>query len=107
MGPNDGTVRTIAERMARDLADQGRVLEAGWQMYRLLLLKVPAHEARDELREAFEAGAEYIFGTLMAMLEPGEMETGNDLRRMHRLNAELQPIRERLKLKYGRTAGRA
>jgi hypothetical protein len=100
-------VKELADRLSKALADEGRVVAAGWQIYRLACLKIPPHEARDDLREAFEAGAEHLFGTMMSMLDPGTEETPADMARMDRLNDELKPIRQRLQLKYGVTMGRA
>lgn len=105
--PPPEVVKKLAERVTRDLADQGKLLEAGWQAYRLLCLQVPPHEARDDLREAFMSGAEHLFASIMSMLDPGTEETPDDMRRMDRLNDELEPIRQGLRLKYGRTAGSA
>ena len=99
------TIQRLAERITRDLVDQDKLLEAGWQLYRLLCLKVPPHEARDDLREAFLAGAEHLFSSMIVMMEPGTEATENDLRRMDTINVELDQVRKTLRLKYGRTAG--
>jgi hypothetical protein len=101
------TIRTLAERITRSLVDQGKLIEAGWQTYRLLCLHTPPHEARDDLREAFLAGAEHVFSSMITMLDPGTEETDDDMRRMDQLHAELEPVRKTLTLKYGRTAGSA
>ena len=94
---SDETIRRMAERLVPDLVDQGKLLEAGWQIYRLLCLKLQPHEARDDLREAFMAGAETLFSSIVGMLDPG----------MDRIDKELEPVRAHLKLKYGRTGGHA
>jgi hypothetical protein len=107
MNDNPTTIQTMAEKHTRSLAEQGKLIEAGWQTYRLLCLKTPPHESRDDLREAFLAGAEHAFSSMITMLDPGQDETEGDLRRMDRLHAELEPIRKTLTLKYGRTAGSA
>lgn len=107
---DDNRVRVLAERLTKDLADQGLLLEAAWQTYRLLCLKTPPHEPRDDLHEAFMAGAEHLFASICTFLEPGHNPdeiTENDMRRMDMLDRELEPIRRMLRLKYGHTAGRA
>jgi hypothetical protein len=100
-------VQKLADRIAKDLADEGKLLEAGWQIYRLLCLKAPPHEACDDLREAFMAGAEHLFASIIQMLDPEAEPTENDLNRMNLLLAELEPVQKALRLKYGRTAGSA
>jgi hypothetical protein len=104
---SDEGIRRLAERLTRTLADDGKLIEAGWQAYRLLCLKLQPHDAADPLREAFMAGAEHLFASMMNMLDPGLEETPDDMRRLDRLHAELEPVREMLQLKYGRTAGSA
>lgn len=106
-GVSQTTVAAVAERLTRSLADQGKLLEAGWQSYRLLCLKIPPHEGRDDLREAFLAGAEHTFASIINMLDPESEPTEADMRRMDMLHSELEPIRKMLTLKYGRTAGSA
>jgi len=100
-------LREIADRIVRDLVDQGALVEAGWQAYRLLCLRRPAHDAAADLREAFESGAEHIFSALFQILDAGEDATPDDLSRMDKLAAEVERIRVKLKLKYGRPAGNA
>ena len=106
-GQIDPRIQAAADKLVRSLADGGQLIAAGWQAYRLLCLKTPPHEARDDLREAFMAGAEHTFTSMLGMLDPGEKETEADMQRMVRLDAELEPVRRMLKLKYGRTAGSA
>jgi hypothetical protein len=100
-------VREVAERLVKRLADQGQLVEAGWQTYRLLCLKMPPHETRDDLHEAYLVGAEHVFASIINMLDPGQDETEADLTRMDRLHTELEPIRKTLTLKYGRPSGTA
>jgi hypothetical protein len=96
-----------AEIITRALANEGRLLEAGWQVYRLLCLRMPPNEIRDDLREAFLAGCEHTFTSMIGMLDSGEEPTEADLHRMSMLHTELEPITKTLRLKYGRTAGSA
>jgi hypothetical protein len=96
-----------ASIITRMLADEGKLLEAGWQVYRLLCLRMPPHENREDLQEAFMAGCEHTFASMIGMLDSEEEPTDADMQRMNMLHAELEPITAKLKLKYGRTAGRA
>src|SRR5277367_1872575 len=101
------TPQEMAEKLTKDLADQGKLLEAGWQTYRLLCLKKSFSDPAYDLREAFYGGAEHIFSSMINMMDPGIEETEADLTRMDLLHKELSEIRDQLRLKYGRTAGNA
>jgi len=101
------TVEQLAVRLTKDLVDQGKLLEASWQLYRLLMLKAAFHEPREAEREAFEAGCELVFTSIMNMMEPGTEPTEHDLQRMDSIFREVQAIQQRLQLKYGRSMGNA
>jgi hypothetical protein len=106
--PPPDKVRQMAERIAQELADQGKVIEAGWQIYRSFALRdVQSIKELDRLREIWDAGASHLFTTIATMLEPGVMETEADLRRMTKVGDEAQAIDNRLRLKYGPWQGRA
>lgn len=95
-------IADLADKLVRELAAQGLLVEAGWQTYRLLCLKVPPHEARDDLREAFMMGAEHIFASMIQMLDPGTEETPGDIMLLSKLDAELEVVRQVLQRKYNR-----
>jgi hypothetical protein len=100
-------MKELADRITKGLADEGKLIEAGWQIYRLLCLKIPPHEARDDLHEAFLAGAEHLFASIVNMLDPEAEPTEADLERMNLMFEELEPFRKTLRLKYGPVMGRA
>jgi hypothetical protein len=104
---SDDTIRRVAEKLVKDLADRGLLIAAGWQTYRLLCLKLPAHEPADALHEAFMAGAEHVFASMMNMMEEDREPTAADMHRMTQLHEELEPVRATLKLKYNRAMGSA
>lgn len=101
------TVRRLAERITKQLADDGLLIQSGWQIYRMMMLKLQPHQDADDLREAFLAGCEYVWSCMMNMLDPGTEETAADLSRMDRLHKEVLGIQSQLQLKYGRTMGSA
>jgi hypothetical protein len=85
--------RAVLERLSRALADQGRLIEAGFVGMRLAcdLQDAPADQLR-ELRMAFFGGAQHLFSSIMTILEPGEdgeEPTDKDLERMSLISAEL------------------
>ena len=83
--------RAFLERLSRELADQGKLIEAGWVSLRLTAI---AHDAPaiqlQEMRMAFFAGAQHLLGSIMSILDPGDEPTDADLRRMDLINKELR-----------------
>lgn len=77
-------------KLSRDLVDDGLLIEAGWQALRAVAM--PANTPKDqiaEMRNAFFAGAQHVFSSIMSMLEEGAEPTENDLARMTQINDEL------------------
>lgn len=78
------------EKLSRDLVDRGLLIEAGWQS---MLATVVAKDApavqKEEMRDAFFAGAQHLFASIMSMLEEGAEATEADLARMSQISDEL------------------
>lgn len=82
--------RELHDRIVRDLMDRGRLIEAGFQSLRLIMIPVEAPVVQVmEMRKAFFAGAQHLFASIMSALESGEEATDKDLRRMSLIQAEL------------------
>src|SRR5690606_29496803 len=82
----------IADRIAGHYVDRGLIIEMGFAG--LISTAYPDWEAMpkdqlDQLRSAFFAGAQHLFGSIMGILDPGEEPTERDLRRMDLINHEL------------------
>lgn len=96
------------ERLSRDLTDRGLLIEAGFVSLRRAAIAPDAPpEQVAELRAAFFAGAQHLFGSIMTMLEPGDDPTHGDLRRLDLINAELLRFVEDYKARHLRTKGSA
>ncbi len=92
--------RHALEQMARNLTDKGKLIEAGWIGLRIAAIPADAPQAQlDEMRNAFMAGANHLFFSIMQILDPGEDETPGDLRRMAMIEGELNSFGEELKLR--------
>jgi hypothetical protein len=100
--------RQYLEQLSKRLADDGKLIEAGWVSLRLngIALNAPAIQL-DEMRMAFMAGAQHLFASIMTILEPGAMETEADLRRVDLIHQELESYRAELELRVGRPKGSA
>ena len=85
--------------MSVTLADNGKLIEAGW--FSLMAIAIPADAPPvqvKEMRKAFMAGAQHLFASIVTILDPGDDEpTEADLRRMDLINAELKAYVEELK----------
>ena len=97
-----------AEKISRELADGGRIIEAGWVGLRELAIPNTAPQTQiDEMRTAFFAGAQHLFASIMTILEPDAEPTEKDLERMSLIHAELEQFRAEFELKHLPTKGRA
>lgn len=75
---------------AQDAANKGLLVEAGWIGLRAAWISDDASAIQiEEMRNAFFAGAQHIFSTIMSMQDDGLEETPADLERMDKLSAEL------------------
>lgn len=100
--------RNHLERLHDELADSGKLIEAGWVGMRLAcdLVDAPADQLR-EMRMAFFAGAQHLFGSIMTVLEPGDEPTDKDLARMDMIDKELKTFIADFSAKYIPTKGTA
>ena len=82
--------RQFLERLSRRLADDGRLIEAGWVALRIQAIphNAPAVQLQ-EMRMAFMAGAQHLFASMLGILDPGLEETPDDMRRMDLIHQEL------------------
>ena len=78
-------------RLERDLVDQGKLIEAGWVGLRIAAVPADASALQlSEMRTAFFAGAQHLFGSIMGILDDDAETTDDDLRRLTLIDQELQ-----------------
>jgi hypothetical protein len=101
--------RAFLERMSRELADQGKLIEAGWVAFRLLALPQDVSPVQlDNCRMAFMAGSQHLFSSINAVLDHGDAEpTDADLRKMSLINEELQAFYAEMELRVAKSKGSA
>jgi hypothetical protein len=92
-------IRQAANQIAKEMMDQGLLIEAGWSMLRSMTIPSDAPPQQIfEMRRAFFAGAQHLFGSLVGGLDPQKEPTDDDLRRMNMIDAELTKFAHELKL---------
>lgn len=96
----------LLKKLERQLADDGRIIEAGWIGLRAVALSSEAPQVQiDEMRSAFFAGAAHLFATIMSVLDEDAEPTADDMRRMTLINDELQKFIAEFELRHGATKG--
>ncbi len=102
----DEKTRKVHDALAKAMVDQGKLIEGGFALFEFYTMHPDAPQIqRDEMRTAFMAGAQHLFGALMCMLDPGEESTDTDMRRIGLIHAELNAWAVKLALRVSNTAG--
>jgi hypothetical protein len=89
-----------ADRIVRDMAERGKLVEGGWRAFRQVMMKDldfndPANR-EDSLRTLYFLACDHLFSSLVgALLDPGHQESDGDLRRFENVRRELQEFRLR------------
>lgn len=100
--------RAYLERLSRELADQGKLIEAGWVGLRLAAVPLDASAVQlEEMRNAFFAGAQHLFSSIMTILEPDAEPTDKDLERMTLIDKELRAFINDFTMRRCKAEGRA
>jgi hypothetical protein len=91
----------LIDKLTREATDAGKIIELGWLSYLAVVIPADAGDVQvSESRLAFFAGAQHLFSSIMNILDPGTEPTEQDLRRMDRINNELDEFVEQMKKKY-------
>lgn len=92
----------VVEALTRKLIDEGRIIEAGWRSFDLMVLPPTAPQVqRDEMRKAFFAGAQHLFASLVTAMDDGP-ETPDEMRRVELIDAELAGFAAELRREMAR-----
>jgi hypothetical protein len=79
------------DRIAAELTDAGKIIEAGWQGFRLMCVPPDAGMAQlGDMRAAFFGGAMHLFTSITSAMDPGEEPTERDMQRMQLIQKELE-----------------
>jgi hypothetical protein len=105
----DLRAEALAE-LARTLTDQGLLIESGFALLRKAAIPPEASAVQvSEMRDAFFAGAQHLFGTLTGggLLDDDAEPTEQDMQRMQKIHDELRDFIEAYKLRMARPQGQA
>ena len=101
-----GRLQREFEALKRRLADEGKLIEAGWVGLRLAAIPLDAPAIQlEEMHNAFMAGAQHLFASIMNVLDPDAEPTEADMRRMDLIDRELRAFGEALKLRVAEAEG--
>lgn len=88
----------LAAKVTRELLDNGKIIAAGWTLFRSYVIPKDAPLIQiQEMEKAFFAGAQHLWGSIMSGLDEDAEITPQDERRMELIGAELDAFGERLK----------
>jgi hypothetical protein len=101
MGEHKLRSKDEIERLAKGITelatDDGQIIALGALAF--IKYVVPADAQPEQIRDmrnAFIAGADFLFTSIMNILEPGAEPTEKDLDRMNRINDELLRFRKEM-----------
>lgn len=104
----DPKLRTVVEGITKKLCDDGRIIQAGFEAYRITAMSPRAPDVQvRECRMAWFAGAQHLFSSIMNVLDPGTEPTEADMERMSKIGAELDAFVDELKLRVATPEGNA
>ena len=100
--------RDQLEQLHKDLANSGKLIEAGFVSMRLACMApdAPPDQVR-EMRMAFFGGAQHLFASIMIALDPEAEPTEADMRRMDLIDRELREFIQEFQLHHLPTKGAA
>lgn len=92
-------VNQAAVEVTKTLVDQGKLVEAGFALFRMYVIDKDASDLQvAEMQMAFMAGAEHVFRSILAIMggdpDSGDEPTEKDMARMGMINDELERWRE-------------
>ena len=103
-----GALRSVVDEVTKKLVDEGKIVEAGWVSLKMQVIPENAPQVQlEEMRMAFFAGAQHLFGSIMSVLDEDAEPTEADLERMSKINDELDEFLTQFKLKHFKAEGSA
>ena len=89
--------REMIDAISKKLADDGKIIAAGFAGLRLSIIPPGAPQAQvDDMEAAYMGGAQHLWSSIMSILDPEAEPTLADLRRMDLIDKELRAYATRL-----------
>lgn len=93
-------VEQAAADLTHKLAREGKLIEGGFAAYLMVRKVAPEDRGAWILREAYMAGAEHLWSSIMGILDPGEEPTEADMYRMDLIGAEIEAWADKQRAAY-------
>ena len=98
--------KEIAAAITKASLNDNKLIETGFDALHAIAIAKDAHQVQvDEMRFAFMAGAQHLWGSMMNFLDPGQDETPDDLQRMQSIQDELDRWGQKIRLRIEQTKG--
>jgi len=93
-------MREAHDMIAKGFIDKKLLIKAGWLVYRKHLMPADAGAVQiAETEQAFYAGAQHLFASIMGALDEDAEPTEDDMRRMSDIHEELNAFADLLRPK--------
>jgi hypothetical protein len=97
--------RDFLDKLSRQLADEGKLVEAGFVSFRAICLPRGTAAEIENARMIFFAGAQHLFGSINAIMDEDREPTEADLSRMSLIDQELRAFIDEFKARLARGDG--
>ena len=82
--------REIAEKITKEWADRGMIMEGGWQAFLATSLHGASEIQQREMRKAYYLGAQHLFASIFCALDHDSEPTERDMKRLDLITKELE-----------------
>lgn len=90
------TRQATIDAITKHWADQGKIIEGGWQALKITALQGAEPLQISEMRKAYWLGAQHLWASVFSFLEQRIEPTEADLHRMTLIHDELEAFRRSL-----------
>lgn len=92
---NKEEIEARAKRIAHEWADQGKLIEGGWQALVIVggFANLPQQQL-DQMRQIYMLGAQHTYAGIIMVLDPSREVTERDMFRMSMIRKELDDFRK-------------
>ena len=88
----------VVNQIQKKWADEGKLIEGGWRSLEIVAIPKEASDVQKlEMRKAYFAGAQHLWASILAFLDPGKEPTEKDMERMILIHDELVAFYKSLK----------